>query len=148
MIRPERTRPWRRRRPKRNDLPEPDAPICLNRRHDRIPAGAVYIGRRARGLAASKWGNPFSVRRNATREEREEAIAKYREYLLANQELMAALPELRGKDLACWCAPEPCHGDVLLELANSEPGESQDEEAAAENRSRRGLVRALRRPGR
>jgi hypothetical protein len=32
---------------------------------------------------------------------------------------MAALPELRRKDLACWCAPLPCHGEVLLELANS-----------------------------
>ena len=30
-----------------------------------------------------------------------------------------ALPELRGKDLACWCKEgEPCHADVLLELAN------------------------------
>ncbi|MCB1343362.1 MAG: DUF4326 domain-containing protein [Pseudooceanicola sp.] len=26
---------------------------------------------------------------------------------------------LRGKDLACWCPPDqPCHADVLLELAN------------------------------
>jgi hypothetical protein len=31
---------------------------------------------------------------------------------------MAALPELRGRDLFCWCAPEACHGDALLELAN------------------------------
>jgi hypothetical protein len=28
------------------------------------------------------------------------------------------LHELRGKDLVCWCAPKPCHGDVLLRLAN------------------------------
>jgi hypothetical protein len=29
------------------------------------------------------------------------------------------LPELRGKNLACWCKPgAPCHADVLLELAN------------------------------
>ena len=34
-------------------------------------------------------------------------------------EALAALPELRGKDLVCWCAPEACHGDVLLELANA-----------------------------
>jgi hypothetical protein len=27
---------------------------------------------------------------------------------------------LRGKNLACWCAlDQPCHADVLLELANS-----------------------------
>jgi hypothetical protein len=34
---------------------------------------------------------------------------------------MAALPELRGKDLVCWCAPDACHADVLLELANAGP---------------------------
>lgn len=33
--------------------------------------------------------------------------------------LVKRLPELRGKDLACWCALDrPCHADVLLELAN------------------------------
>jgi len=31
-----------------------------------------------------------------------------------------AIAELRSKNLACWCKPgEPCHADVLLELANS-----------------------------
>jgi hypothetical protein len=31
----------------------------------------------------------------------------------------AARHELRGKDLACWCPPDqPCHADVLLEIAN------------------------------
>lgn len=29
--------------------------------------------------------------------------------------------ELHRKDLACWCKPgDPCHADVLLELANQE----------------------------
>ena len=33
--------------------------------------------------------------------------------------ILARLPELRGKNLACWCAPgSPCHADVLLEMAN------------------------------
>ncbi len=28
--------------------------------------------------------------------------------------------EFRGKNLACWCRPgDPCHADVLLELANA-----------------------------
>jgi hypothetical protein len=31
---------------------------------------------------------------------------------------MAALHELRGKDLVCWCAPERCHAWVLIKLAN------------------------------
>lgn len=30
------------------------------------------------------------------------------------------LAAIRGKNLACWCKPgEPCHADVLLELANT-----------------------------
>ncbi len=32
----------------------------------------------------------------------------------------AHLSELRGKDLVCWCREgSPCHGDVLLELADA-----------------------------
>lgn len=34
--------------------------------------------------------------------------------------LLRRLPELRGKNLACWCALDaPCHADVLLEIANA-----------------------------
>ena len=51
--------------------------------------------------------------------DRDEVIARYRDWIATQPELLAALPELRGKDLACWCAPEPCHGDVLLELLES-----------------------------
>jgi hypothetical protein len=29
---------------------------------------------------------------------------------------MAALPELAGKHLVCWCAPLKCHAEVLIEL--------------------------------
>ena len=36
---------------------------------------------------------------------------------------MIALPELRGRNLVCFCAPAACHGDVLLELANAAVGE-------------------------
>jgi hypothetical protein len=43
-------------------------------------------------------------------------IRKYREYLLSNPDLLDRLPELEGKTLGCWCAPKPCHGDVLVEI--------------------------------
>ena len=79
----------------------------------------VYIGR------GSKWGNPFSHKEGTLAEHivgsREEAIAKYEEYLLSNQELVDSLPELKGKVLGCWCKPKACHGDVLLKLANPPP---------------------------
>jgi hypothetical protein len=44
-------------------------------------------------------------------------IDMYRAWLLHQPDLMASLPELRGKDLVCFCAPKRCHGDVLIEMA-------------------------------
>lgn len=76
------------------------------------PVGAVCIDRR------TKWGNPFRIGPDGTRAE---VLAKYREYILHRPDLMAALPELKGKVLACWCAPLPCHGHILAELADAKP---------------------------
>lgn len=37
----------------------------------------------------------------------------------AKKAIMDGLPELRGKNLACFCnLGDPCHADVLLDLAN------------------------------
>jgi hypothetical protein len=36
--------------------------------------------------------------------------------MLMKPDLLAAIPELTGKYLCCWCKPEACHGDVLVEL--------------------------------
>lgn len=73
----------------------------------------VYIGRDMPGLPASKWENPFKIGYDGSRED---VIAKFREYLINNDELMASLHELKGKTLGCWCVPLACHGDVLVEL--------------------------------
>jgi hypothetical protein len=46
-------------------------------------------------------------------------IEKYRVWIQTQPQLMAALGELRGKVLGCWCKPlAACHGDVLAELAD------------------------------
>lgn len=74
-----------------------------------IPKGAVYVGR------PTKWGNPFEMGKHGNRDE---VVAKYKAWVVDQPELMAALDELKGKDLVCWCAPEACHADVLLKLAN------------------------------
>ncbi len=74
----------------------------------------IYIGR------PSKWGNPFTHKAGTTAQtvvgSREEAVEAYREWITTQPDLMAALPELRGKTLGCWCAPQVCHGDVLVDL--------------------------------
>lgn len=77
----------------------------------------VYIGRaNARyGLPASKWGNPFRIGGDG---DREEVIGKYVDWLTRHPELLMVLQEeLKGKRLACWCVPQPCHGHVLAKLA-------------------------------
>jgi len=69
----------------------------------------VYVGR------PSKWGNPFVIGRDGSRDE---VIPKYRAWIARQPALMTALHELHGKDLVCWCSPERCHAEVLIELAN------------------------------
>lgn len=88
-------------------------PRVLNRRDGGDPPGSVYVGR------PSKWGNPFVIGDDG---DRDQVIAMYVAWLVDDDgaaHLRAAIPELRGKDLVCWCAPERCHADVLLELANA-----------------------------
>ncbi|MGP8124037.1 MAG: DUF4326 domain-containing protein, partial [Xanthobacteraceae bacterium] len=82
----------------------------LNKHHAGVPAGAVYIGR------GSKWGNPFRIGPDG---DRAAVIAKHERWLADQHNLLRALDELRGRDLVCFCAPLPCHGDLLRRLANA-----------------------------
>lgn len=86
----------------------------------------VYIGR------GSPYGNPFTHIKYGTTatyivDTREEAIAEYEKWLLTQPELVAKVKkELKNKTLGCYCSPLPCHGDILLRIAN-EVEESQRE---------------------
>ena len=73
---------------------------------------------RPRRLSGSPFANPFKLRRGASADERAECIATYERWLTMRPALLAQLHTLAGRDLACWCAPLPCHCDVLLRLAN------------------------------
>ena len=77
-----------------------------NRRYESYD---TYVGR------PTKWGNPYRIGIDGSREQ---VIAKYREMAEATFST-ADLEELRGKTLGCWCAPEPCHADVLAELVDA-----------------------------
>jgi hypothetical protein len=78
-----------------------------NKRNPNTPRDVVYIGR------PSKWGNPFVIGKDG---DRASVILKYENYLLNSPELLKQLGELRGKDLVCFCAPNACHGDVLIKV--------------------------------
>lgn len=69
----------------------------------------IYIGR------PSFWGNPFEIGRDGNRAE---VIKKYEAHLQTQPKLLAHVHTLKGKRLGCWCAPLPCHGDVLSKIAN------------------------------
>jgi len=89
----------------------------------------------------TRWGNPFTARdcRKAGYVGSSNAIASrvasaFRAWLDSphwrenwdgpesenqRQAILLRIRMLRGKNLACWCKPgEPCHADVLLEIAN------------------------------
>jgi hypothetical protein len=89
----------------------------------RLPPNTIVVTR------GTKWGNPFVINPKVRPgsgpahapnvPDAPTAVIFYREYLENCPDLIAALPELRGKHLACFCdLDRPCHADVLLELAN------------------------------
>jgi len=78
----------------------------------RFEAYDVRIDRKTR------WGNPFPMRAES---DRPRVIALYRDWLWqqikTGQISLEDLAALRGKRLACHCAPKACHGDVLAAAA-------------------------------
>jgi len=89
-------------------------------RDDPDYADVVYVGRPMhRGgwhVDGSPLANPFRPGPDGSREE---VMAKYRDYLLARPDLLEVARQLRGKRLGCWCLPEPCHAQVIAEVADS-----------------------------
>ena len=94
----------------------------------KMPANTVKVDR------TTKWGNPFLVTPGLTRGQ---SIALYEKMIAGKpatggglsldrqselrEAILAEIGELSGKNLACWCSLDgPCHGDMLLKLANPE----------------------------
>jgi hypothetical protein len=81
--------------------------------------GVVFINNKRFPEESSNFCNPYKIGIDGTREE---VLNKYRRYinirLQQSKELEEELISLKGKNLGCWCNPEPCHGDILLELIN------------------------------
>jgi Domain of unknown function (DUF4326) len=82
----------------------------------------IYIGNRVRfhpyKYPQTKWGNPYAPLMK--KYGRGKVVAMYREHILANPGLTSQLHELKDKVLGCWCKPEKCHGDVLVELVDKQ----------------------------
>jgi hypothetical protein len=72
----------------------------------------VYCGR------PGIWGNPFVIGRDG---DRATVIAKHARWIQTQPQLLARLPELKGKRLGCFCSPHHCHAEVLARLADALP---------------------------
>lgn len=64
----------------------------------------------------TEWGNPFVLDEDG---DRETVIQNFDWYLDRKPSLVAKLPTLKGKVLACWCYPEPCHGEIICQRVPS-----------------------------
>lgn len=85
----------------------------------KLPPNTCYVGR------PTFYGNPFKVGvvPGLGGITPSAAVELYRTWLdcASSGRLRAAAARrvLRGKNLACWCPlDQPCHADVLLEIAN------------------------------
>lgn len=96
----------------------------------RMPPNTVKVDR------TTKWGNPyragvhcdhqhavdchrFLLTQGRPARAEPDSVTNTADYLTF---VRANITDLRGKNLACWCSlAEPCHAELLLELANAEP---------------------------
>jgi hypothetical protein len=89
-----------------------------------MPPNTVYVGR------PTKYGNPFYRHSDGYSMDNMLAKKMFEKQLRENGAFFAPghiIPttiediknELVGKNLCCWCPlDQPCHADVLLEIAN------------------------------
>jgi len=73
-------------------------------------SGSVRVDRQ------SRWGNPFVLGKDGTRDQVCDLFREYAKWRLSVQP--SWLDDLVGKDLACHCSPQRCHAETLIEFAN------------------------------
>lgn len=83
----------------------------------KMPLNAVYVGR------PTMWGNfAAHVCCITDHAQAKEAFRRWVDEVASWAWKSRVKADLQGKDLACWCRlDQPCHADVLLDLANAPP---------------------------
>jgi hypothetical protein len=113
---------------------EAKRPVRIQRKRTKgwkMPPNTIYVGR------PSEWANHFRVglvpcscrsagdcsHNTFNRATAQEAVADYRAIPRSEKRIARIRAILNGKNLACWCPlDQPCHADVLLEIANPASG--------------------------
>ncbi len=79
--------------------------------------GVVFIDGVRFPLYDSLWANPYKISDSQPREKVLELYLEHIENKIKSDNLLVKeLLKLKGKKLGCWCKPECCHGDILINL--------------------------------
>ena len=92
--------------------------VCTLRRgkDESLRQWSIAEGRFLRIDRQTRWGNPFKIQDSRPGNDRDAVCVTYWDYLRSTPSLLAQLPDLRGKLLACWCHPKRCHGHELIRM--------------------------------
>ncbi len=104
-------------RPKYNNLEE-----WMNDSENNVyvaRGGVVFIDGKRFPPQSSKFANPFKTGRDGTSEEvRIKFKAHITKKLETDKSLVDELLAMKGKNLGCWCHPNYCHANILVEMIN------------------------------
>ena len=90
--------------------------VVINMRNERLlKAWADGEGLLVRVDRKSKWGNPFELPDDGSRDD---VCDHYRDHYFPHKPSLSDVSALQGKALGCWCSPDRCHADHLADLAN------------------------------
>lgn len=86
--------------------------VVNQKRHHRLIAWAKKQGVYEPISRGTRWGNPYVI---GIHGDRKAVCDLYGDRLKNNTQLREKIPTLKGKILGCWCYPEQCHGQKLIE---------------------------------
>ena len=123
---------------------DPPSTPSLSEPENRPECLVVYLKREPCDVRIDRgtpWGNPFELGSDG---DRATVIRAHLDWSATGEAPISTvkgtwnpawvrehLPDLRGKRLGCWCAPQPCHGETLAALAAETPGCWEDYPDAA-----------------
>ena len=111
------TDPWSESERERQGLVKKGIAVVANASTDKNLIAWAEAERKAIRIdRGSKYGNPFVMKDDGTRDE---VCDHYRlHYLAYKPSILGTITYLKGKVLICHCFPMRCHGDSLADLAN------------------------------
>ena len=81
----------------------------------------VYVGRAGLGFSGY-FGSPYRLHKDG---DRKKIVGLYRKYfhnrLATDEEFRNRVNGLKGARLGCYCAPKPCHADIIAAYLNAQP---------------------------